>query len=53
MCTVPCTVGTAELEILKSIVERNDPEFHFWGLNICVDFYLRDSKKNGEYEETK
>ena len=39
------TVGTAEPEILKSIVERNDPEFHFWGLNICVDFYLRDSKK--------
>jgi len=31
-----------------------NPEFHFWGLNICtcVDFDLRDLK-NGEYEETK
>ena len=28
------------------------PEFPFWGLNICVDFALRDSKKNGEYEKT-
>jgi len=25
------------------------PEFPFWGLSICVDFDLRDSK-NGEYE---
>ena len=31
-----------EPEIKKSIV---------WGLNICVDFDLRDSSKNGEYED--
>ena len=27
-------------------------EFPYWGLNICIDFDLRDLK-NGEYEETK
>ena len=25
--------------------QNETPEFPFWGLNICVDFYLRDSKK--------
>ena len=29
------------------------PEFPFWGHKICVDFDLRDSKKNGEYKQTK
>jgi len=28
------------------------PEFSFWGLNICVDFDLRDSKKR-EYKQTE
>ena len=28
-------------------------EFPFRDLNICVDFDLRDFKKNGEYKETK
>ena len=27
-------------------------EFPYWGLNICIDFDLRDLK-NGEYEEIK
>ena len=27
----------------KSIIDET-PEFPFWGLNICVDFDLRDSK---------
>ena len=39
-----------EPEILKELNET--PEFPFWGLNICVDFDLRDLK-NGEYEEIK
>ena len=28
------------------------PEFPFWGLIICVDFDLRDSKK-GEFKQTE
>ena len=28
-------------------------EFPFWGLKFCVDFDLRDSKKNGEYKQTE
>ena len=33
-----------EPEIKKSIVGQNS-RAPFWGLNICVDFDLRDSKK--------
>ena len=29
----------------KRVLLNEIPEFHFWGLNICVDFDLRDSKK--------
>ena len=41
-----------EPEILKSIVERY-ARVSFWGLNICEDFELSDSKKIGEFKETK
>jgi len=29
----------------KRVSLNETPEFPFWGLNICVDFDLRDSKK--------
>ena len=28
----------------KRVSLNETPEFSFWGLNICVDFDLRDSK---------
>ena len=37
---------------VKRVSLNETPEFPFRGLNICVDFNLRDSKK-GEYEKTK
>ena len=38
----------------KRVWLKETTEFHFLGgLNICVDFDLRDSKKDWEYEETK
>ena len=30
---------------LKRVSLNETPEFPFWGLNICVDFDLRDSEK--------
>ena len=30
----------------KRVSLNETPEFHIWGFNICVDFYLRNSKKN-------
>ena len=33
----------------KGVSLNETPEFPVWGLNICVDFHLRD----GEYELTK
>ena len=35
----------------KRVLLNETPKFPFWGLNICVDFDLRGSKKNGKYEE--
>ena len=29
----------------KRVSLNETPEFPFWGLNICVDFDLKDSKK--------
>ena len=29
----------------KRVLLNETPEFPFWGLKICVDFDLRDSKK--------
>ena len=29
----------------KGVSLEKTPEFPFWGLNICADFDLRDSKK--------
>ena len=37
----------------KRVLLNETPEFPFWGLKICVDFYLRYSKKNGEYKKTE
>ena len=43
-----------EPEIKKSIVSLNETlEFPFWGLNICVDFDLRDSKKMENLNQVK
>ena len=36
------TLLTAEPEIKKRVLLNETPEFPFWGLNICVDFDLRD-----------
>ena len=37
----------------KRVSLNETPEFPFWGLKFCVDFDLRDSKKNGEYKQTE
>ena len=37
----------------KRVLLDETPKFPFWGLNICVDFDLRGSKKNEKYEETQ
>jgi len=29
----------------KRVSLNETPKFPFWGSNVCVDFYLRDSKK--------
>ena len=34
----------------KRVSLNKTPEFLFWGLNICVDFDLKDLKK-GQYDE--
>ncbi len=37
----------------KRVSLNKTPEFPSWGLNICVDFDLRELKKNWEYKETE
>ena len=52
--TAKCTETLSPPPSIQYLLALNEtPEFPFWGYNICVDFYLRNSKKNGEYEETK
>ena len=49
----PPLVYTSVSEPTFNRVSLNEtPDFTFWGLNIKVDFNLRDSKK-WKYEETK
>ena len=38
-------IETRQSPKLKRVSLGKTPEFPFWGLNICVDFDLRDSKK--------
>ena len=47
------TVYIPQSPKFKRVSLNETPELPFWGLNICVDFDLRNSGKNGEYEETK
>ena len=37
----------------KRVSLNETSEFPLWGIKICVDFFLRDFKKNGEYENSK
>ena len=37
----------------KRVSLNETPEFPFWGLNICVDFDLRDSKKMENINQVK
>ena len=37
----------------KRVSLNETPEFPFWGLNICVDFDLRDSKKMENIKKMK
>jgi len=37
----------------KRVLLNETPEFPFWGLNICVDFDLRDSKKMENINKVK
>jgi len=39
-----CTLYTVQSPKFIRVLLNETPEFHFWGLNICVDFDLRDSK---------
>ena len=37
----------------KRVSLNETPEFPFWGLKICVDFDLRDSKKMEKINKLK
>ena len=40
-----CTVSILQSPKFKGVSLGKTPEFPFWGLNICVDFDLKDLKK--------
>ena len=44
---------TVQSPKFKRVSLNETSEFPFWGLNICVDFDLRDSKKMLKYKGTK
>ena len=45
MCTLhPFTAVVTLSPKFKRVSLNETPEFPFWGLKICVDFDLRDSK---------
>ena len=50
---LPCTVPSRTAVRRWAVLHLNKKYAFLNCLNICVDFYLRDSKKNEEYEETK
>jgi len=39
------TTGYSQSPKVKRVLLNETPKFPFWGLNICVDFDLRGSKK--------
>ena len=43
--TIPCHKFWAQSSKFKRVSLNETLEFPFWGLHICVDFDLRDSKK--------
>ena len=51
--TIFCSLHNIQSPKFKRVLLNETPEFPFWDLNICVDFDLRDSKKNGKYHNFK
>ena len=51
--TIPCLKFWAQSPKLKRVSLNETPEFRFWGLDICVDFDLRDSKKMENINKVK